>query len=178
MSFGLAGGLAPGAAPGDLVCATEVRDAAGGSWPTSSTWRQSLATALYPNAEAPLLTSLEPVISIAMKARLYRDSGATAVDMESAAVAAVAADASVPFVALRVIVDPAGRAIPPSALTGLGPNGEQRPLAVLVALLGRPGDLAGLIRLAGDTARGMRRLRRVAALGDALFAGPFGRPGG
>ena len=178
MSFGLAGGLAPGGAPGDLVSATEIRDAEGGRWPTSATWRHSLAAALYPDAEAPLLSSPNPVTSIAMKARLYRDSGAAAVDMESAAVAAVAAEASVPFIALRVIVDPAGRTIPPSALSGLGPNGEQRPLAVLAALLGRPGDLPGLLRLAGDTARGMRRLRRVAALGDALFAGPFGRPGG
>jgi len=178
MSFGLAGGLAPDTVPGDLLCATEVLDMSGGKWPTDAAWRQTQVAALNADAESALLTSPEPVTSIEMKVRLHRDHGAMAVDMESAAVAAVAADANLPFVALRVIVDPAGRAIPPSALSGLGPNGEQRPLAVLAALLTRPGDLAGLIRLGRDTAYGMRRLRRVAAFGDALFTGPFGGPGG
>ncbi len=178
MSFGLAGGLAPGTVPGDLLCATEVLDADGGKWPTNEMWRQSLSTALASDADAPLFCSPEPIASVEMKARLHLESGATAVDMESAAVAAGAADASLPFVALRVIVDPASRAIPESALRGLGPNGEQRPLAVLTALLTRPGDLAGLIRLGRDTAHGMRRLRRVAALGEVLFAGPFGRRDG
>ena len=178
MSFGLAGGLAPDAEPGDLLCATDILDTSGGQWPTTAPWRQALAAALGSDAEAPLVTSPDPITTIDMKARLHRDSGAVAVDMESAAVAAVAAHASLPFVALRVIVDPARRAIPQSALNGLGPNGEQRPLAVLAALLTRPGDLPGLIRLGRDTARGMRRLRRVAALGDALFTGPFGGSGG
>lgn len=171
MSFGLAGGLAPALAPGDLLCATEVLDQAGGRWTAADDWRHRMAPLLGPDAEGPLLSGAEPVVSAERKAALHADTGALAVDMESAGVAAVAAAAGLPFLALRVIADPAGRQLPPSALRGLGPQGEQRPFAVLTALLARPGDIAGLLRLARDGARGMRRLRRVAALGEALFIG-------
>jgi adenosylhomocysteine nucleosidase len=75
----------------------------------------------------------------------------------------------VPFAVLRVVLDPAQRAIPLSALAGARHDGETDPMAVLKALMKRPGDLLGLLRLAGDTRTASSALRRSRqALGPFL----------
>ena len=50
--------------------------------------------------------------------------GAAAVDMESHIAAAYAAEAGLPFAALRVISDPATRALPALAMAAIKPNGD------------------------------------------------------
>jgi adenosylhomocysteine nucleosidase len=91
------------------------------------------------------------------------------VDMESHAVATVAVAAALPFLVIRAIADPAGRALPPAALAGLSPTGEARPWAVLAALARRPGQLIALIRLIGDSAAGFAALGRAGSrLGPRL----------
>ena len=82
--------------------------------------------------------------------------------MESHAVAAAAARAGVPFIAVRAIADPAERAIPTSALAGLAPDGSTRPIAVVARLALRPWQIAGVIRLAADSAAALAALRGVA----------------
>ena len=72
--------------------------------------------------------------------------------------AEVAAYYGLPFAVLRVVLDPAHRTIPPSALAGAREDGETDPLAVVRALMKRPGDLPGLLRLAEDTRRASRAL--------------------
>ena len=54
----------------------------------------------------------EVVVAQACKAALRSETGAAAVDMESHIAAAYAAEAGLPFAALRVISDPASRALP------------------------------------------------------------------
>ncbi len=86
-------------------------------------------------------------------------------DMESHAVARVASKAGLPFLVLRAIADPAHRAVPISAVGGLGPDGHTRTLAVLGNLLLRPWELPDLLRLSRDMRKGLRTLRRVADSG-------------
>ena len=89
--------------------------------------------------------------------------------MESHQVARAAVAAGVPFMALRVIVDAAGRDLPWSALAGLAPDGTARPLAVLARLLLRPWELPRLLALAGDSRSALAALGRLAAdLGPAF----------
>ena len=124
-------------------------------------------------AVGTLLAARQPIASVAEKAALRAASGALAVDMESGAVAEAAAGAGLPFLALRIVADPADRAIPAAALQGIAPDGSRRPSAVLLNLLTRPADLAPLIRLARDSDAALRQLRRVASLvGSALFTPP------
>ena len=72
-------------------------------------WAAAAAAARLHTAGGGLLDSAQAVTSIADKRILYEASSAVAVDMESYAVAGVAAGAGVPFVAARAIADPAGR---------------------------------------------------------------------
>jgi adenosylhomocysteine nucleosidase len=52
------------------------------------------------------------IAAVADKARVFLETGAVAVDMESLGVAAVAAARDLPFIAARVIVDTAADALP------------------------------------------------------------------
>jgi hypothetical protein len=86
--------------------------------------------------------------------------------MESRAVART----GLPFAILRVVVDPAERAIPSSVLAALTPNGRLNPLVLIGGLLRRPGEIGALRALARDNTAARASLRRAAlALGRALL---------
>src|SRR5881397_3740231 len=71
------------------------------------------------------LAGVERVIAAqAGKAALRSETGAAAVDMESHIAAAYAAEAGLPFAALRVISDPATRALPVLATNAIKANGD------------------------------------------------------
>ncbi len=169
LSFGMAGGLDPALAPGTLVLATAVQAPDGENYPSDEAWRAALG-ARIPALAAILLGCDAPVSDPAEKARLFAATGAAAVDMESHAIAAVAADAGIPFLALRAVADPAHRAVPPAALLGVGPDGGTRPGAVLAALVFAPREIPSVMALAGESRRALSALRGVALVGDPLFA--------
>jgi hopanoid-associated phosphorylase len=157
LSFGTAGGLLPALKPGDIVVATTVLTAEG-AFDTDARWTQSLLRAL-PHAYAmPVYGSEAPVVSALEKEALASNTGAAAVDMESQVAAAVAADHALPFAVLRVVIDPAERAVPVSAIAGVREDGTTDVGAVLRSLLRHPGDIPGIIRLAGDSQRARQAL--------------------
>ncbi|MFN2333339.1 MAG: hypothetical protein ABR550_02805, partial [Wenzhouxiangellaceae bacterium] len=85
--------------------------------------------------------------TVADKQRLALSSKAMAVDMESAAIAAVARQHGLPFLALRVIVDRVEQAVPPLALAAMQ-GASIRPGRVLAGLLKSPQQLSPLLALA------------------------------
>jgi adenosylhomocysteine nucleosidase len=105
------------------------------------------------------------VAEAAAKAALFAGTGACAVDLESGAVARVAARHGLPFAVLRAVCDPAGRTLPPAALVALDAGGAIVPLRVALALLRRPNQLPALLALAHDAAAARRALHaRVQAI--------------
>jgi nucleoside phosphorylase len=154
VSVGLAGALVPGLAPGDLILCDAVVLPDGG--------RVAATPIDLPGTRGAIAGSDAMVTDAAAKAALAARTGALAVDMESHGVARAAAALGLPLVVARVVADPAARAVPPAAQSGMAPDGTTRPLAVALALLRRPQDLPGLLRLAGDAAAGLATLRRVA----------------
>lgn len=161
VSFGVAGGLDPTLGAGVVVIASSVIGPDGASYPAHERWVEALMQVDGAFDSGAIVGSDEPVMTALDKRKLFRRHGALAVDMESHAVAAVAKAAGVPFAAIRAIGDPAGRSIPRAALAGLAPDGRTRALPVIAGLLRRPGDLAGIWRLAKETSRALASLRNV-----------------
>lgn len=165
VSFGIAGGLDPSLGPGVIVIADRVIAPGGEVFSCFEPWVSRLLRHDGGFDSGPILGSDDAVLKPLRKARLFRQHGAIAVDMESHGVAAVAKAACVPFIAIRAIGDPASRAIPRAALAGLAPDGRTRALPVLAALLKRPKDLAGLFRIARDTNAALAALKQAANMG-------------
>lgn len=160
VSFGIAGGLDPTLVPGDLLLAEGLLTPGGTVIRTHGSWRSAFAATEI--VSGTIYGSDVAISRQEDKAQLFADHGARAVDMESLGVARAAQDAGLPFLIVRAIADPAGRAVPPAALAGLGADGGQRPFAVLGKLLKNPTQLLALIRLAHDAKTALRRLAAVA----------------
>ncbi|GJE19160.1 phosphorylase [Methylobacterium marchantiae] len=172
VSFGIAGGLDPALAPGDIVIATGIVSDAGRR-ETDFGYRAALLAALSRAGVRALGADLAgvdaAVMSVEAKAGLRARTGAAAVDMESHVAADFADRHGLPFAAIRVVCDPAGRALPAFVATALKPNGDPDILAVLAALARRPAHLPALIRLARDSGRAFGALSRSrAAFGPSL----------
>jgi len=99
------------------------------------------------------------VVGQAGKATLHAETGASAVDMESHIAAAYAEEAGLPFAALRVISDPATRALPAIARAAIKPNGNIDLKKVLGGLARNPLTLRALVSTGIDFNRALRSLR-------------------
>jgi adenosylhomocysteine nucleosidase len=112
-----------------------------------------------------------PVASAAAKAALHVASGAAAVDMESAIVAQAAVRHGLPFAVLRIVADPAERALPRAALVAMREDGGINVAAVLSALARAPQQWPAFAQLALDSRKAFSELARARALLGADFAG-------
>ncbi|MDE2088728.1 MAG: hypothetical protein KGJ12_01765 [Gammaproteobacteria bacterium] len=163
VSYGVAGALAPGLAPGALLLPERVAFL-GSCRGVDVSWRERVQQRLAPEVNLAgdlLLTLKEPAATVLDKARLRRETGAVAVDMESGAVLAAAAAAGVPGLVLRAIVDSAETSLPRAALGGLDGQGRPRVAAVIQALLRRPWELAAVLRLSVNLRAAVHSLRRA-----------------
>ena len=175
ISIGIAGGLDPALVPGDVIVATGVAAPDQRHAATLDVARR-LAARLSRHPKRVILADLAgvdaAVISPLEKRALRSATGALAVDMESHVAAEFAALHGLPFAAVRVVCDPAHRALPTLIANALRPNGEVDLTGVLGGLLRRPMQLFAMPRLAHDAAAGFRALRRCR---DLLGHG-FGMP--
>jgi adenosylhomocysteine nucleosidase len=175
VSIGIAGGLDPTLLPGDVVVATGVV-AEGGRYAASRevarAYAERLAGAPHRVHLADLAGVDAAVLTREAKRALWQGTGAAAVDMESHVAAAFAAAHGLPFAAIRVVCDPADRALPAFVAGALKPDGSPDVAAVLLALLRRTASVADLVRLGRDSAAAFRALSRC----RALLGGSLGVP--
>lgn len=148
LSFGLAGGLDPKLPAGTIVVPYYVLEN-GMSYATDpdlSAWVGGPTT--------PSICAGNHIVALASeKQALFQALDAAAIDLESGAVARVAARHAIPFAVLRAICDPAARNLPPAALIALDTTGAIKILPILASLLRHPGQIPDLLALARETAR-------------------------
>ncbi len=176
VSWGIAGALNPELAPGSVVVPSRVITSSGTAYATEPSWRQrivDICRCWVPVMEGELICSDQIVSTVTDKAALWRHSGAAAVDMESAAVAAVAAEAGVPFLAIRAVADLADEILPAFVLRSLNPWGRPRIMPLAAGLLRcRLTDLGMLWQLSRHFGAARQALTVVATQLGAGFLAP------
>lgn len=175
--FGVAGALDARLRNGTLFCPERIVDESGDDYMTDPRWRarllQRLATMQSLYTQGSLLSVQTPLLTSSAKTGAYRDHAALAVDMESAAVAAVARERGLPFVCLRAIVDEVADAVPIALHDSVDAWGNPRPLGLIAALCRHPSLLADLPRLYSRMQRATHALRAAAeATGPTLGWSP------
>ena len=108
ISWGSAGGLWAGIPAGSLVLPETVFSSDQTPFEVDTPWHERLHAMLKGHVDLftqPLIESPSALRTPSEKAALFKQSGAIAVDMESAAIARTAMEACVPFMAIRVVVN-------------------------------------------------------------------------
>lgn len=176
VSWGFAGALVPGLRPGTIFLPTLITDAQNNMLPVDTAWHDRLQHKLSDTPRmavqsGALFTSSTTIDTPADKRRFHQASGAMAVDMESAAIASVAAESGVPFMAIRSISDAANAALPSTALALIDTQGRLQLRRGLLHWLAHPQQTPSMLRLVMDTNRAGQALRSVADLtGNTLLA--------
>lgn len=158
VSFGVAGALDPDLRPGDLIVpesiytgeALKSDEEERLSYPVSADWRHRLLELLPPHLSVTggsMVASPGVLTTAKAKLELGAATGACAVDMESFAIAEVAARAKVPFIAIRAITDPVEFSPPPVLLHAVQPEGSVKIMMLLMLLFQRRVSIDTLIRL-------------------------------
>ena len=158
---GIAGGLSPDLREGEVIAAREVRGGDGAAWTADP---GLLARARRGADRVGVVVSTPRVRwTAAEKAALlgeHPDAENAGADVESAGWARAAARAGVPFLALRVVLDPAREGLPDAVRRAWSEDGVDRRAVACRALL-RPREIPGLLRLRGRTRRAMERLAGI-----------------
>jgi adenosylhomocysteine nucleosidase len=153
ISAGTCGALAPTLAAGDLVVPETVVGPGGVRY----------ATAPLPgNAAAGTLVTVADVVhSGAHKGRLWMDTGALAVDMESAAILAWAQARGVMGAVVRAVSDTSERGVPADLAAVVADDGRVRTLRAVTAVLARPRAAADAMALRTTTNAALKAIAQA-----------------
>ena len=165
ISFGSAGALAPELKPGDLVQPEEVR-VAERKYPVntclSEPAKQRLGRRNIAVRNGSMACVDKEVATIDAKQELFRQTGAIAVDMESAGMLDVAEQEGIAVSVLRVITDSADMALPAAVLRRIDDFGRLNFPGLGLDLAASPAQIPAAIRLGCASRRAGRAMKLVA----------------
>ncbi|RJQ49091.1 MAG: hypothetical protein C4530_23710 [Desulfobacteraceae bacterium] len=165
--FGVSGGLNPVLEFGATVIADTIlsadRTGATGRWVADPEFADSFfhesASKKLPVFRGPIATTKHPVFSREEKKRLFHMTGAFAVDLESAAVARVAAGENLPFLAVRTICDCAADDLPAELYGLLDARGILCGRILMTLLWRHPGYAVEMVRYGRRFSKALKSLR-------------------
>jgi adenosylhomocysteine nucleosidase len=144
LSCGFSGALRPEMKVGHIAVGDSIVDEHGQEQPLAGSFPPDPERGLFVGR---LLTADEMVRTVAEKESLANTHKAIAVDMESLAVAQIAMENKIRFMAVRAISDDMSTDLPPEILSIIGSTGAVRVGAALGSLIKRPGSFKEMMRL-------------------------------
>ncbi|MGZ4969999.1 MAG: phosphorylase family protein [Methylobacter sp.] len=173
ISWGCAAALSEALKPGDLVLADTLIDAEGSQIDIDHAWldfTKNLFPAHLKTHTGSLTESLTIVAAAKDKKHLHSQTGAIALDMESIAIAKVARQNDLPFIAIRAIADPVSMDLPKAINHSLNDQGDIVLAKLLLFIVRHPSELPGLIKLGLHFNAAKNTLKSVAKQLDHLTA--------
>lgn len=166
--WGVAGALTPDISRGALVLPKRIVNTRREAWAVASDWHKRLHDALVAHTDldvrtGDVVTSTTVAATARDKLHLQQTHHTVAVDMESAAVAAVAAQAELPFIVVRSIADDVTMELPSSAFAFIDEQGRLHALRGLLHWARHPGQTAALLQTARAMKKAQGSLDTVAA---------------
>jgi len=153
MSWGCAAALSESLKPGDLMLADKLIDAEGyrdAKFCISTDWHSETNNRLstFVVVHTGCLAESKSIVSSSKDKKLLQSTtGAVALDMESIAIAKVAGQYALPFLAIRAIADPVNMDLPLAINYSLNDRGDIVMSKLLLFLILHPAELPGLIKL-------------------------------
>jgi adenosylhomocysteine nucleosidase len=175
ISWGCAAALSETLKPGDLTLADTLIDAEGAQYGIHLAWHEAVKNLLANSVKVhpgSLVESKTIVASAQSKKDLRAQTGGVALDMESIAIAKVARQNNLPFLAIRTIVDPVDMDIPKAINHSLNNEGDIALAKLLLFIAQHPSEIPGLIKLGLHFSAAQKTLKSVAKQLDHLTALP------
>lgn len=150
ISWGCAAGLDPHLNPGDLVIPKQVQTEHKIVYHADKFWLESVYALLNTKLSVSigsLVESSRIIVNHGEKRSIHDQTGAVALDMESAAVFAAGHAAGLPCLALRAIVDPVALDLPQAIVLSQNAEGQVDIKKLLLHLCCHPQQIPGLIKL-------------------------------
>ncbi|MGD0959914.1 MAG: phosphorylase [Methylomonas sp.] len=150
ISWGCAAALSGHLKPGDLLIPEQVCSAQQQFFNCDKLWLrhlQNLLAAKLAFTTGSLAESSDIVANSLDKQRIHLQTGAHALDMESATVFKIALRAGLPCLAIRAIVDPVTMDLPQAVVQSLNSEGRVELLKLLQFLLFHPYEITALLKL-------------------------------
>jgi adenosylhomocysteine nucleosidase len=172
VSWGCAAALSPQLAAGDLLLPMQLIGSDGRRYTADSDWRQKLTSCLIekrPIHTGALLESDRIVTSALDKEKLASAANAIALDMESVAIAQIAEDTRIPFIAVRAVADPVNLDLPECVVHAIGAQGRINLPKLSLHAVRRPITIIDLIRLGGHFRHAVQTLRALSPLAATGF---------
>ena len=172
---GFCGAADPALRPGDLHIASAFHHAGRpDSIPADANLSARIAAAARQTGLSAVTAPSATVATVAgprLKAAARRDTGAASVNMEDCWAAGLAADAGIPFAAVRAVLDTALEELPPYLA---GP--DNTPARLILGLASHPGRAPGLLRLARRAHIARRSLTQCLLAAITALASPAPEP--
>jgi adenosylhomocysteine nucleosidase len=159
LSWGVCGALVTGLEAGTLLVPGAIIDSDGTALPVSSAWRDRLNNVSSLDVR-PIAETRSLLATPAQKHALARSRHAIAADMESAAVAKLARQARVPFLAVRAVADDCAMSVPAWLTSCMDARGRIELGTFRGLLLRNPRDVNEISSLARGFGAALAALRR------------------
>ncbi len=170
ISWGCAASLIPSLHSGTLILPAQLISHDNNIYPINSAWLQhakSNLTKIQPYI-GNIAESLTIVATPTAKHQLHQDTQAVAVDMESVAIAKIAAQNQLPYLVIRTIADPVTMQLPSVINQALNAQGQVQLSKLLQLLCFHPQQLPALIKLGWYFHKAQNKLKSVAKHLDTI----------